>query len=165
VHHHQVEVGQLHARVELGQLGVVPVDDPPHEDVDQRVAVEMQLDITDRGEIVGHDHGAEHRGHMEHVGVHRRDLALVHRPIAGPEVDRTLGELADTAAGADRLIVDLHAGLPVVGVEPLGVDRIGEGRPGAGEALGRRRSAGTGREADQRRRDPKGVSHDRVLVD
>ena len=73
---------------------------------------------------------------MEHVAVHRGDLGLVHRAVGGAEVHGALGELADAAAGADGLIVDLDAGLLVVGVEPLGVDRIRERSPGAGEGLG-----------------------------
>ena len=34
-----------------------------------------------------------------------------HRPVARPEVHRAFGELADAAAGTDRLVVDLDAGL------------------------------------------------------
>src|SRR5687768_4065996 len=79
---------------------------------------------------------------MEHVAIHRLDLLVVHRPVGGAEVNRALGELADAATGPDGLVVDAHAGRLGVRVEPLGVDRIGEGGAGAGEGGAPAGSAG-----------------------
>src|SRR6185436_6291945 len=60
--------------------------------------------------------------------------------------------LFDAAAGADRLIVQAGPGLFLIGVRPLGVDRIRKGRPRAGDVeRARRRDEGGRREG--RRRD------------
>src|SRR5579862_3756649 len=58
-------------------------------------------------------------------------LLVIYRHVAGAEVHRAGLQLADAAAAADRLIVDLNVGvLVVVLAEPLLVNGIGEGRPG-----------------------------------
>ena len=56
-----------------------------------------------------------------------------HRRIGRTEIHGPLGELADAAARADRLIVDLHARRGRVVAEPLAVDRIRKRRAGASE--------------------------------
>ena len=60
------------------------------------------------------------------------------RHVGGAEVDRLRVDLLDAAARADRLVVHADAGLLLVGVRPLGVDRIGEGRAGAGDVCSER---------------------------
>ena len=139
VHHDDVHGGQLHAGVERRDPLVVPAGDAAHEDLHQHVPVELEPGLTQRRKVVGHDHGAEHGRQMQHVAVDGGDLRLVHRPVGGAEVHRALGELADAAAGADGLVVDLHAGLLVVGVEPLRIDRIGERGAGPVQGLGSER--------------------------
>src|SRR5205814_1222416 len=55
----------------------------------------------------------------------------------GAEVDRALEHLADAAAAADRLVVDLEIRVALVElVEPLRVERVGEGRARAGDERG-----------------------------
>ncbi len=99
-----------------------------------------------RGQVVGHTHRAEHGGHVHDVALYGGDLLVGHRPVGGAEVHRALGKLTDAAAGPDRLVVDLHAGLLGVRIEPLGVERCGEGGPGSGQrrppAPGRGRTIG-----------------------
>src|SRR5258706_3541825 len=63
---------------------------------------------------------------MQDRGLGLTELLVGHGTVGRAEVDRALEDLADAAAAADRLIVDLYAGLLVVRVEPLRVDRIGE---------------------------------------
>src|SRR5262249_30280739 len=58
-------------------------------------------------------------------------------PVRGAEVDSPFEYLADAAAAADRLVVDLYVGLALVElVEPLRVDRVGERRAGAVDEYG-----------------------------
>jgi hypothetical protein len=116
--------------------GIVPLGDPSEVDIGQRRAVEAQLCGADRRQIVGDHDGAEHRGHVENVALHGGDLLVAHRPVGGAEIHGALSELADAAARADRLVADLDARLPVVGVEPLGVNRVWKRRAGAGQAAG-----------------------------
>ena len=72
----------------------------------------------------------------DHLDLGRGELLVGHGTVGGAEVDRTLGDLADAAAGADGLIVDLHARvLLAVFAEPLGVDGIREGRACAVDIL------------------------------
>ena len=79
------------------------------------------------------------------------ELGRLQRHVGRAEGDGAGGDLLDAAAGADRLIVQAVAGLLLVGVGPFGVDRIGEGRAGAGNVGGvgrgmqrERREAGRG---------------------
>src|SRR5262249_55179595 len=55
--------------------------------------------------------------------------------VARAEIDGARLDLLDAGTAADRLVVDLDAGLPVVDVEPLGIDRVGERGAGARERL------------------------------
>ena len=64
------------------------------------------------------------------------DLFVVHRAVAGPEVDRAFGDLPNAAPRADGLIVDLNVGVQfVVLVEPLRVHGVGKRRPGPVQVL------------------------------
>src|SRR5713101_2028301 len=57
------------------------------------------------------------------------DLLIGHGAVGRAEVDRTLGDLENTAPGADGLIVDFHARMRLaVFAKPLGVDGIRKGR-------------------------------------
>src|SRR6266699_258395 len=60
------------------------------------------------------------------------EIGWLQRHVGGAEGHRARGDLFDAAARADRLIIQADAGLFLIGVRPFGVDRIGEGRPGAG---------------------------------
>ena len=55
-------------------------------------------------------------------------LFVGHGDIAGSEIDRTVQDLANAAAAADRLVVDLHVRVQlVVFAEPLGIHGVREG--------------------------------------
>ena len=64
------------------------------------------------------------------------ELIVGHRAVGGAEVYRSFGDLANTPAGADGLVVDLHVRMHLaVCTEPLGVDGVREGRPGSVDIL------------------------------
>ena len=96
---------------------------------------------------------------MQDGDLGRRELLVGHRAVGGAEVDRALGDLPDATPAADRLVVDLEVGEAFVEfVEPLGVDRVREGRPRArDEYRGARRDRGE-RET-QNRSHPDSLSH------
>src|SRR4029077_13542159 len=62
-------------------------------------------------------------------------LALERR-VGGAEGNGLGRDLLDAAAGPDRLVVHADSGLLLVGVCPLGIDRIRKGRSGAGNIEG-----------------------------
>ena len=65
---------------------------------------------------------------MENLYFGLRQLIIAHGAIAGSEVYGLGQNLADTAAAADGLIVELHIGMGlVVLTEPFLVHRIWEG--------------------------------------
>ena len=84
-----------------------------------------------------------------------RDLAVLQEGVGSAEVDRVLLPGLDAAAGADRLVVELHAALGVVVRAPLGEQRIWEGGAGAVDravALGAAVGVGRGGSGCSRRR-------------
>ena len=69
-------------------------------------------------------HGADgHRDVQDRAAgsLCRGDLRIGHDAVTGAKVDRIGGNLVDTGAGADGLIVDLDAGKFGVFVEPFGI--------------------------------------------
>src|ERR1700741_5457800 len=65
--------------------------------------------------------------------------------VGSAERDGLVLDLLDAAAGTDRLIVQADAGLFLIGVRPLGVDRVGKRRARAGDVGG----AGGGRKGSR----------------
>src|SRR3546814_7702102 len=64
------------------------------------------------------------------------ELGSLQRRIRGAEGDGLGLDLLDAAARTDRLVVQADARVFLIGVGPLGVDRIGEGGAGAGDVGG-----------------------------
>src|SRR5262249_1962690 len=98
-------------------------------DLRQRRAIERELAGLDAFEI-------DDRNNATHHGRELREAILVEflaleRHIARAEGHGLRLDLLDATARADRLIVQANAGLFLVGIRPLGVDRIWEGRAGA----------------------------------
>src|SRR5262249_24068478 len=80
----------------------------------------------------------------------------------GAEVDGLALDLLDAAARADRFIVEPDAALGLIGLGPLGVDRVGEGGASARDirGVGGGPQAGKQRAGDERAgRDDKRCSH------
>jgi hypothetical protein len=67
------------------------------------------------------------------------EILRLHRHVRSAEIDRLGGDLLDAAARADRLVVHARPGLGLIGFRPFGIDRVGKGRPGAGNLGGARR--------------------------
>ena len=59
------------------------------------------------------------------------ELIVVHRAVGGAEIHGFIQQLANSAAGTNRLIVNLHVRMSLmIDVEPLGIHRIRERRSG-----------------------------------
>ena len=60
------------------------------------------------GNIVAGDVGAQDRGEMQNRHAGLLELIVIHRAVGGAEIHSLVQQLADAAAGTDRLVVDLH---------------------------------------------------------
>ena len=118
IRRHQLAVGQLHQRVDLGSAGVILLCQP--EEADQHVGqVDLQL-AADAGpahqvtRLEDQQAGADvhmHAGHL--VGVGRRDLFDAGAADAGEEDHRLLGGIVDDHAGVElagdfQALLDQH---------------------------------------------------------
>jgi hypothetical protein len=100
----------------------------------QSLAVEHQFARLDAREI-------DHRHHAAHHGRELDQAVLVELLGLERHVRRAEGhglgdDLLDAAARTDRLVVHPEAGLFLVGVRPLGIERVGEGGARAGNVGG-----------------------------
>src|SRR5204862_5497587 len=89
-----------------GDARVPPARNLAEENVGEHVGGETHR-LCDALEVVGRDHGAQHSRNVQGVAADGRDGGVGHGRVGAAEVDRLVGELADAAARADRLIVDL----------------------------------------------------------
>ncbi len=134
--------GQVHARVELGDLRVVPARDLAGEHVGEHRAGELEV-VRHALDVVG-DAGRGQRPRDLQAALAGGRLRRRQRRVGGAEVHRAAGDLRDPAARADRAVGDRHAVGGVVGRRPLLQQRRDERRAGAdqrGRAADRRTSA------------------------
>ena len=54
-------------------------------------------------------------------------LVVGHNSIGSTEINRSIGDLGDTGAGADGLIIDLDSELLSIDIKPLGIQWRREG--------------------------------------
>ena len=111
VDHDDVGGRQFHARVGFHQFRIVPFRDLAEEDSRQsfRREVEIRADagnVIDRN--VGAHHGREVQDSKSVLVVELLELHVVHRAVAGSEIDGAFGHLLDAAAGTDGLVVELQ---------------------------------------------------------
>ena len=126
MHDSDVRGGKLRARVFPGHGRVVPLLDLAQEDVGEEGPAEAQLG-GQAGQVVGGHHAPQDRGQVDDRARSGLQLLFGHGPVGGAEEDRLVGELADAAARADRLVVDPDVGTDLVVLrEPLRVDGVRE---------------------------------------
>ena len=119
-------VRELDVRVGLGDRRVIPIRDLAQEDPGQRFRRELDLARYPR-HVVRQNHRSQHRWEMQHLDLGIRQLLIGHRTVAGAKVHHAFGHLANTAAAADRLVVDLHIRVRfTVLAKPFLVNRVGE---------------------------------------
>ncbi len=91
------------------------------------------------GQIVGEDDRAGDGGDVEDLAGGLGEIRVAHRAIGRAKIDRLRDDLLLAAAGADGLVIEADGGIDLrVFVEPLRVNRVGEGRAGAGHGELRR---------------------------
>ena len=128
---------KLGIRIELLDRGIVPRLDFPKEDFRKRRPVEHDVTGLDAVDVDNGDDAAEHGRELNQAGL--IEVFRLQRHVRGPESDGLGLDLLDSAAGADRLIVQPCARPFLIGVGPLGVDRIGERGASARNVGGLRR--------------------------
>src|SRR5262249_8666965 len=92
------------------------------------------VDVDDRHDAADHDRKLAEAG----VG----EVFRLERLVRGAEIDGRRLDLGDAAAGADRLVVDLVAGLLAERGRPFRRYGIDERRAGTGDVDGSRRAGG-----------------------
>ena len=129
--HGDLLVRQVLARVQGGQLGVVPLADLAQEHLGQHRTGHAQFTLFEALQIDDR-HRAANNGWKLHHAVLVQVFTLDWR-IGRTESHRLGADLADTAGRADRLVVQARAGFLLVSLGPLGVDREREGGARAGD--------------------------------
>ena len=94
-------------------------------------AIEREVAGLDAFEVDDGDDGAHHHRPLGEAVL--LEFGFGQRHVGRAEGDGPGLDLLDAGAGTDRLIIETDAGLPLIGVSPFGVDRVGEGGAGTGE--------------------------------
>src|SRR5262245_35110456 len=131
MHHGDGLRGQFQIRIELADRGVVPRPDLAEKDPGGGGSIEDELGALDALDV-DHHGDAAHDGRELHesVGV---QVGGAQGHVGGAEGHLLALDLPDPLTRADRLIVDGDAALFLVGLGPFRVDRVREGRAGAGD--------------------------------
>ena len=145
-------VGSLALGIELLDRRIIPGLDFAEVNLGERRAVEHELARLDAVEVDDRHDAAHHHRELDEAALF--ELGAGERRVGRAERHGLGLDLLDAAAGTDRLIVEADAGLLLIGVRPLGVDRVGECRAGAGDVGGgggARRGDGNGAGRQQTR--------------
>ena len=119
-------VGQVDARICLGDRRIVPGGDLAQKDSCQRLRRELQFS-GNSGNVVGRNHRAQHGRNVQDLGLGLRELLVGHGTVAGAEIHGLRQHLTNAATASDGLVVELNIRMGlVVFAEPLLVHRIGE---------------------------------------
>ena len=125
VHHGQLRVGELQARIDRSDRRVVPFQDFAEKNVGQEGPCKFQLTRLDSLQVhYGYDTADDQR---ELCKACRLQFLRSQRLVRGAEGNRRRLDLCDPAARTDGLIIHLIAGLYAVGRRPLGQYGIHEG--------------------------------------
>ena len=136
-------VGQLLARVQRGQLRVVPLADRAQKHLGQNRAGNPQLTGLESVKV---DYG--HRAADDGRELHHTVLVQVgpgDRGVGSTERDRLGANLANAPARTNRLVVQAGAGFLLVSFGPLGINREREGGTCARDVGGHGNTAETQR--------------------
>ena len=124
-------VGQLDARIEIGDRLLVPLLDLAEVDVGEHGSRELHRAGRDAFDVHDRHDAADDRRKLHEAG--GLQVLGLERHVGRAEVDGLGLDLGDAAARADRLVVHADAGLLLVRLGPLGVDRVRKRRAGAGD--------------------------------
>ena len=127
-------VRQLDASIELRNRRIVPLGDLAEEDLCNGRAVEGHFTRLDARQVDDRNNRAVDDGELDEIIL--GDVFRCQRHVGGTESDGLGGDLLDAAARTNRLIIQADIHLLLVGVRPLGENRINEGRTGAGDIFG-----------------------------
>ena len=106
--------------IQIGKRLVVPFDDLAQINIRQHGTGELDFAARNTRQIEGKHFATNHCGEL-HLSVFFQFFGFAWH-IGRAEIDGLGGDLLDTAAGTNGLVVDLVAGRLLVGVGPLGID-------------------------------------------
>ena len=90
----------------------------------QHIAGEFELCGAHIRQAIDDCHRANGHRYVQNRAICRlggRNLCIRHDTVTGAEVDSAVGDLSDSAAGTDGIVVDLDTGKFIIGIKPFGV--------------------------------------------
>ena len=128
-------VGQMNAGVILGNRRITPRRNLAKVNIGKRLAAESK--VVHSRYMEHRNNRTQHRWNVHQLYLRRAQHIVGHGHVGGAEINGALGHLADAAAGANRLVVDLNARMcRAVFSKPLRINRIRECRTCPGQILG-----------------------------
>ncbi len=125
MHHGDRLRRQLGVGVQLLNSRIIPRFHGSKEDAGQRRAIEHEFSRRHAFHIHNRHNAAHHHRKLNQAML--VEIRTLERSIGGAERHRLGLDLFDAAARTDRLIVQPDAGILLIGVGPLGINRIREG--------------------------------------
>ena len=131
MHNDNRRIGKRCSRVRFSDGGVVPRSYLAEVDSGEDLRRKFEFTFKSRNVVRG-NHRAQNCRKMKNACpsllLESGDLLILHGAVAGSEVNSASSYLRNSAAAANRLVVDLNIGvLLMVFIKPFRVDRIREG--------------------------------------
>ena len=124
VNDHDRLVREVDSWVRAGDGFVIPGSDLAEEYASDCFGSELHFP-GNAGNVIGGDDGPQNSRDVQNLDLRLAQLLVGHWAVASTEVNGAGQHLADSAAAADRLIVDLNLGVGlVILAKPLGIHRI-----------------------------------------
>ena len=124
MNHVNVLVGEFQIGIDFLNRWIVPARDLAKEDVSQNLRGELQI-FFNSGNVVSRYYRTHYRWNELNRRLRLLHLLISHAHVTGAEINGSSDDLANAAAAANRLIVDLNLRvLLVVLAKPLGINRI-----------------------------------------
>src|SRR5205823_1073690 len=102
-----LQIGQVHARVEFDKFLIIPLGDLTHEDIRENFAGKVQR-LGDARQVVGWNDGAHDQRNVDDCAFNGGEIFFFHEGIGAADGYAALGHLLDASAGSRRLVVDFH---------------------------------------------------------
>src|SRR5581483_11382615 len=120
-------IGKIDSRVHRTDGLIIPLGNFAEEDFRQSIGSKFNFRV-DSGDVVGRNDCSEHGGNIQDLEFRILQLFVSHWHVARAEIDGACGDLTDSAAATDGLVVDLNSWMRLaILTEPLGIHRIWEG--------------------------------------
>src|SRR5581483_1932817 len=108
MHHDDVGIGKIDSRVHRTDGLIIPLGNFAEEDFRQSIGSKFNFRV-DSGDVVGRNDCSEHGGNIQDLEFRILQLFVSHWHVARAEIDGACGDLTDSAAATNGLVVDLNS--------------------------------------------------------